>query len=124
MTEKKKKFGWINNHTEKQKKEWIKRLKADRKVIEKTCSEEHFSGLQSFEDAIFCILKDFKLAKRIMKMGVGELSVSTDEDTDEIEVKILLSNDECTKKKLAKYEEKNKFLSDLLGKLDLKIPRA
>lgn len=124
MTEKKKKFGWINNHTEKQKKEWIKRLKADRKVIEKTCSEEHFSALQSFEDAIYEILKDSKLTKKIMKMAVGEFVVSTDKDTGEIQVRILLSNDKYTKKKLEKYEEKNKFLSDLLGKLNLKMPRA
>ena len=124
MTGKKKKFGWINNYTEKQKKEWIKRLKADKKAIEKTCSDEHFSGLQSFEDAIYEILKDSKLTKKIMKMVIGEFIVSTDKDTGEIQVKILLSNDKCTKKKLAEYEEKKKFLADLLGDLNLKMPRA
>lgn len=124
MTEKKKKFGWMNNHTEKQKKEWIKRLKADKKAIEKTCSEQHFSGLQSFEDAIYEILKDSKLTKKIMKLCVAEFIVSTDKDTGEIQVKILLSNDKYTKKKLEKYAERKKFLADLLGNLNLKMPRA
>lgn len=124
MTEKKKKFGWINNYTEKQKKEWIKRLKADKKAIEKTCSDQHFSGLQSFEDAIYVILKDAKLTKKIMKLGVGEFTVSTDKDTGEIEVKILLSNDKCTEKKLERCGAREKFLANLLGKLDLKMPRA
>lgn len=124
MTEKKKQFGWLKNHTEKQKKEWLKNLKADRKTIEKTCSEKYFSGLQSFEDSIYEILKDSKLTKRIMKMCVGEFSVSTDKELGEIEVKILLSNDKCTKKKVERYAEREKFLSNLLGKLDLKMPRA
>lgn len=124
MTEKKKQFGWLKNYTEKQKKEWLKRLKADRKTIEKTCSEKYFSGLQSFEDAIYGILKDPKLTKRIMKMNVGEFSVATIKDLDEIEIKILLSNDKCTKKKADQYAEREKFLADLLGNLDLKMPRA
>lgn len=124
MTEKKKQFGWLKNYTEKQKKEWLKRLKADRKTIEKTCSEKHFSGLQSFEDAIYEILKDSKLTKKIMKMNVGEFTVSTIKDYGEIEIKIVLSNDKCTEKKLEAYTERDKFLSDLLGKLDLKMPRA